>query len=393
MNPNVETPYYGYVDFARFYRRHAYFRLDLARPDHRFSSTHRSAVELLEVEIDDAKHSHWGTLRAGGWIAVGIKPGSSQDGTRGRYYRYERPEDYTETPAAPIEVVPRYLGGTPTHFANQFRVDASNVSIDCLQPFEQMPAKLAVNVVNVGQASCIAMLGLSGGVEAYFDVGWPICGNAKTRPSSLQFCTTNNPPVILSHWDMDHWAGANVDPLLLEVPWVVPTLAGLSKSAAEVARILAQNGNLFVWSDQPNIVRTTSSGISIARARGSTRNHSGLVIQVHEAQGLDVLCPGDCDYRKLPNFSTRPSVLVVSHHGGYFIGTVPPKAIANGWHVVSYGQGNTYNHPHRAAMAGLGGQGWTDRRDTPNGTVSIATQCFSAPCNRPHCVASSTQHF
>ena len=66
----------------------------------------------------------------------------------------------------------------------------------------------AVAVYDVGQGAATALL--SRGVPTlYFDFGGSALGNWRSFPEPLnQFCMTANPPVVLSHWDWDHWSSA-----------------------------------------------------------------------------------------------------------------------------------------------------------------------------------------
>lgn len=63
-----------------------------------------------------------------------------------------------------------------------------------------------IAVYDVGQG---AANGLISGreVACYFDFGGGVAGNTKTFPKNLvRFCQCNTPPIILSHWDHDHWS-------------------------------------------------------------------------------------------------------------------------------------------------------------------------------------------
>jgi hypothetical protein len=67
----------------------------------------------------------------------------------------------------------------------------------------------AVAVYDVGQGSCSALLGRSF-PRLYFDLGRGSNGDARTFPDGFTgLCTTIQPPVVLSHWHVDHWAMAN----------------------------------------------------------------------------------------------------------------------------------------------------------------------------------------
>jgi hypothetical protein len=50
----------------------------------------------------------------------------------------------------------------------------------------------------------------AGVVWLYFDLGGAVNGNLGTFPPELRrFCFSTHPPVVLSHWDWDHWSSAS----------------------------------------------------------------------------------------------------------------------------------------------------------------------------------------
>ena len=61
-------------------------------------------------------------------------------------------------------------------------------------------------VYDVGQGNANALLNEYLIPEMYFD---PVrlFMVIKNSTQNLVFCFTNNPAIILSHWDADHWAG------------------------------------------------------------------------------------------------------------------------------------------------------------------------------------------
>ena len=60
-------------------------------------------------------------------------------------------------------------------------------------------------VHDVGQASCVTVLDQYFDPVCNFDFGWPISFNRKTAPAVKPPCFQSRVPVVLSHWDMDHW--------------------------------------------------------------------------------------------------------------------------------------------------------------------------------------------
>jgi hypothetical protein len=64
---------------------------------------------------------------------------------------------------------------------------------------------------DVGQGTALGLLCGSEDARLFFDLGGGAYGNKKTRPNPLRFCWRANPPIVLSHWDTDHWAGETSD--------------------------------------------------------------------------------------------------------------------------------------------------------------------------------------
>ena len=80
----------------------------------------------------------------------------------------------------------------------------------------------------------------------YFDLGCGVYRNARTRPENLQFCNCYNPPIILSHWDADHWAGTNQDRRFLQSRWVAPRQSVGPSHTKFANKILWSGGSLLI---------------------------------------------------------------------------------------------------------------------------------------------------
>ena len=98
-----------------------------------------------------------------------------------------------------------------------------------------------VVVVDVGQGALAAVCARGGGDQPllFVDLGWPTNFNRRGQPSCRPDVTGLKTPVLLTHWDWDHW-GLALDAIkwagtpkhcvikwnvaALERPWVVPGL-------------------------------------------------------------------------------------------------------------------------------------------------------------------------
>jgi hypothetical protein len=110
-----------------------------------------------------------------------------------------------------------------------------------------------VSVYNVGQGSAAALCSGSGVPQVFFDYGWPLPANSASASGPL--CVPGSHgveqvPIVLSHWDMDHWYGVSANSAALDVPWYVPDYKGnIGTMALQMAATLASKGLLFIVPD------------------------------------------------------------------------------------------------------------------------------------------------
>lgn len=211
----------------------------------------------------------------------------------------------------------------------------------------------AVSVYDVGQGNWNALLGPDDVPEIYFDLGGGVLGNLHTFPKPLTgLCTTNQPLVVLSHWDWDHWSLAERETSALSLTWIVPRQR-LGPVHAQFLRRLLCKGEILVWPEGLESVEMGQVRIEKCTGSAKNRNHSGLAMVVSngatsQQQTEKVLLPGDCRYTAIPG-ARDPNLVsvVVPHHGGSLRSSfVPdPLVVPHGRLVYSYGGGNTYEHP------------------------------------------------
>ncbi len=272
-----------------------------------------------------------------------------------------------------------------------------------------------VLIYDVGQGSASAISELSNSTPAlYYDLGGGVGSNSRTFPTRLkQFCWTKNPPIVLSHWDWDHWSSGNRDARSKKQTWIVPrqTLGAVHRSfAAGIQR----HGRLLVW---PNGLKSVVRGcVSIEKCTGAGKNNSGLAMIVTGPNGDKVLLPGDARYTAIPSLTPRPTSQFVSivapHHGGTSGGAYAPTcpALAHSRLVYSCGNGNTYGHPATRTIANHQGAGWNhrgrghgavvERRTSDRGTaglghVALGFNVIRTPpnlgCTGANCQLEATQ--
>ncbi len=252
-----------------------------------------------------------------------------------------------------------------------------------------------VNVYNVGQGNCTALVTVLNNPLLYFDVGGGSNGCIRTYPAGFRVCHTDLKPVILSHWDDDHIISAYFDPNLLHHKWLAPVQGNLSNTAMHIAQFLINNGRLIRWNH--NIPYIDFSGNRIIKCNGSTRykNSSGLALYVQYQPGDYVILPGDATYTKIPNKPTGNFIgLVASHHGSRGSMHGMPTATLPG--MIAYSAGNQTRplHPHPVAVRSYTRHGWNNSRLTINGSIKMRKNRgrMSVPCKNK-CTLAPIQHY
>ncbi|ASE52691.1 TPA: hypothetical protein UOC34_000801 [Stenotrophomonas maltophilia] len=232
------------------------------------------------------------------------------------------------------------------------------------------PAALDIEelaVLDVGQGSANALLCREGVARIYFDVGCGVYSNAPTRPPNISFCQCEDPVVVLSHWDADHWAGATIDTGLLTRTWIAPIPATI-KHIVFLMNIWTAGGKTHLLSTSATV--QLGSGIKLVRCKGpaSDRNESGLAL-IAEREGKRWLLPGDASYHNIPGaLNHRFTGLVATHHGARVHGpgaAAPSPAPQPDYARLAYsfGPGNAHgkygvSHPRPAGVHAYDAVGW-----------------------------------
>lgn len=236
-----------------------------------------------------------------------------------------------------------------------------------------------IAIYDVGQGSSCGLLS-NGRVATYFDFGGGVAGNKKTFPRKLVsfcFCRTEMPPIILSHWDHDHWSSEGRDTRSHGATWIAPRqpITGRARAPHHSAFIasLISNGKLLIW---PAKLSSLAVGqFRIIKCVGTSKNASGLAVEVDPPDDTHapVLLPADAGYDDIPGASSGTfEGIACPHHGGWSnFKNVPTKPSPRHSRLAySYGRNNTYHHPLSATYTAHNNASWTDPRVTKQ----------SAPC-------------
>lgn len=166
-------------------------------------------------------------------------------------------------------------------------------------------------------------------------------------------------PIILSHWDWDHWSSVSRFPELLENDWITPLPPDKPIQQA-LAWILNGLGCLSLWlPGMPETYRTKH--FLLERCTGSTTNDSGIAVTLFGgAKGSkSCLLPGDANYAHVPSVHTeRFNALSISHHGGRLHSMTIPRPKRGAMAACSVGAGNSYKHPFWETVHAHHDEGW-----------------------------------
>ncbi|MCH9684100.1 MAG: hypothetical protein K0V04_21885 [Deltaproteobacteria bacterium] len=103
-----------------------------------------------------------------------------------------------------------------------------------------------VAAFDIGQGSCNALIGADGHVQAFFDFGYSTNGAKQPAPPTRP-CLCDQPLIIVSHWDRDHYQLANDMPEAFGLSWIGPRQTVSPMATQFMARIRQAGGNLVLW--------------------------------------------------------------------------------------------------------------------------------------------------
>jgi hypothetical protein len=186
-------------------------------------------------------------------------------------------------PAAPLPLPAPVAAPAPVAGANPMLPVANGV-----QPL--------VGVNSVGAGNNVALWSCVGTILAYHDYGYPTVFNQNTHPGPPYPCVCDDPVIVLSHWDYDHYAMVRFQPEATRRRWIAPQQPMGSVACRELyIRILQPGGGVLqLW---PLAGAGPAPGYVIApfgfieRANGAPVNDDGLVLYVRVSEAPPPLPP------------------------------------------------------------------------------------------------------
>ncbi|WP_394125617.1 hypothetical protein [Vibrio hepatarius] len=253
-----------------------------------------------------------------------------------------------------------------------------------------------LRVINVGQGSAnsICLIDRECGVEPhnpqeilYLALGGGVVANSSTYPNTLTLSPAESVPVVLCHWDMDHWISGKVQAAVRETQWLVPEQKNLGISHLKFAQELSNQSRLNIWPKGLKSVKT--SLIDVHKLPTSqNRNYSGLVSIVKSSKNgeKNAIYTGDAPFSRCKDFlrDYDISAVITPHHGGDMPHRAIPKAPNKHVVVSSFGNNNTFKHPFEGSKTRpistkqrYLDKGWKNWHTTLSGDQYIYADSFS----------------
>lgn len=268
-------------------------------------------------------------------------------------------------------------------------------------PFKRQPLhRVAVAVYDIGQGSCNAIVDENQHPRLFFDLGWAPNFHAKSRPAKMpNFFACDDiigAPVVLSHWDMDHWSYAidssrfNPSNLTTKHVWRKDALSRLwvarkpltvqhkigfltqaFYAALAHTQLLPGVPAIQLWPEKAKRIKFTAGWLEAcipSDPTSSDRNNSGLAMFVKpSSQKAAILLTGDADFPCIPSVTGKKIALagmVAPHHGARVTANAAPKPEVGTpcRLVMSVGHDNTYGHPKQEAIDLYAQLGWVASR-------------------------------
>lgn len=324
----------------------------------------RSALTLVRAMSTPKRWNEQfglGELVEGDWLAFRL----DDSGNVPRAWELNATDNYVAGPSRSIQSMRRLSGPPALARPGDGALVTSLLAMSSL-PMKQIKrvnasvaiqrigkgGRLEIIVLDVGQAAA-AIIQRNGRTIGFFDIGAPIWFNKGSLPKPMLAPSISGGFVILSHWDFDHFDLGRRHKPYHALDWYAPD----QPVGPNTARFQADLGNKLTFIDGS----ASHGGFSLARGSSAVpndRNGSGYQLR-YEENGQAVILTGDTDYDLIhPGMLAGVAAVTVPHHGGNSSATPPPGSIAPARAILSYGDPNSYRHPHPHTLANHSRHGW-----------------------------------
>lgn len=278
------------------------------------------------------------------------------------------------------------MSGTPTVTSLGNNDVFDNIDVDEIK---------GVRIYYIGQGDAIGILNENKDVVLYVDYGGLIDHPDKsnnyvdTHLRLPPFFNQDHVPVILTHWDKDHYYSAKHVGSIRDSQWVFPD----QRMGVQATNFSATLNNAYTWpeTDLPTVLSFFANNGDELRIekikpkpnkkKSEDRNLTGLAISIIKEVSDDtyqfIQLPGDAPYHKIPEFVDLQSDSdfefiggTAYHHGAKSHWTKATSNVlgspAHGARLLfSYGPSNSYSHPQMNNYSNLR---WCNNHidETPN---------------------------
>lgn len=261
------------------------------------------------------------------------------------------------------------------------------------------PENIAIAAYDVGQGNCNAIVDDYEHPRVFFDLGWAPNFHAKSRPvNQPDFFACDREfgaPIVLSHWDMDHWCYAIQNstfnsgslttahrwrPAALQRFWIAraplkkrqkigPLTLAFYHELKSIVLIPGLSA-ILLWPRHVHKISFSYGWLEACSPCGTApddRNNNGISMFVRPTpRSPAVLLTGDAYFESIQSLQKQIPLagLVAPHHGAFVTpGHIPAPAPGTPARLVmSVGAHNTYGHPKQATIDAYDMQGWVSSR-------------------------------
>jgi len=312
---------------------------------------------------------NWGKVTSGppiakgDWVALSLDDG----GAAPLAWEMLAVQNYAQGPARSLREIRRLGDGTTGAQANEMfamKLSFASAGVKPQRPTQSAQsiveilakaiptgAELEILAIDVGQASA-NLVKANHLPIVVFDAGAPIWFNKNSLPRRFSPPILGKAPVVLSHWDFDHFDLGRRYVYYQNRPWYAPDQP-VGPNTALFQRTLGSNLSFFSGLGQ-------SGAFTLAPGLGSNpKDRNGTGYQLRVTVGSEVaLLTGDAPYSAIrASMLSKVTSLTIPHHAGRDM-SPPPSASGLRRAVASYGVPNSYRHPDPGTISAHRSAGW-----------------------------------
>ena len=258
-----------------------------------------------------------------------------------------------------------------------------------------------VLVANVGQGNMNILYDTNDIIQVVFDLGYG--GNnrmtAQNEDNLISKIFLDDPIIVISHWDQDHYNLVTLYPELQILTFIVPVNDAYRGPYVNAVNVVIQIvGNRIAYNPTQTSLPTLGNvrlHMTVNAPAGDRNNYGAITASVYLLNQPRFLLPGDASFtyieaRQMYNIGfwgiRLPSLRysVASHHGSrYGLQSIPsPQSGVASYILFSYGANNRYRHSATTVWPTYRLRGWDYYRTTVNTRKGITVNLLSNSVSR-----------